>query len=742
MSFNYPCVHIRQDVESYAEQPEVAWHSDTVLDTPVLVSPEDNENLCKDSASGGGTSGAKLKWQNPAGADFAILQWANNPSFTGPTLRSKKITGSEEYDLSHPDELRDGEKIHWRVAAYNNSGGASKASESRTLTKECKDQKKGGGGNPGGGGDEVKCEQFGVKMKIDGPRWVMCCDRAMWHLQIAHTCLTATGQPAATLANVVWTIEQNPADPQNTIEQQNEKFCVVRTQCEKSQVFVLRATAFFTSAVGNFSCSTVQKVFVDCRTGLPKYKPWLWLDYGPGINTYIHNDYQSYSMSYHQFSGVDMVSVYGGDPGHPEDSEGDITEMYALGPVQWAEEVDKRAVAWGVTVQIGEEKTLPDRSGTIPDRAGGDPWSKECTINPGPNTAIKPQARVHMPLGCGLHVEKRRVAIDIEDVIGPEGERQGLIKLEDTEGGEGSPPCRIGVYTGCGLEIKDEMVSVYNYDLIGPGLDVYGDCGLQVYFGCGLEIPQPGGKLRVKNDDLAGPGLLPWDECGLQIYYGCGIKLGASGALEFDPEDAAGDGLVPGDNCELKVNVGCGLEISGDQVKVKPADLAGAGLKTGAGCAVDVDTGCGIKIEGDKVALDIDDITGCGLEACSHDSTGCQLQPCINECGGLARVDYCLEVDQETTQQASIFSIDPGSLSLTLSGCYLTFSLTAVEKIFKANCGNVLMGLPVDGASTLVGGTLDISECMPPQIININYYTCGDCEPINCYECLSAHGLI
>jgi len=707
MSFNYPCVYIRQDVESYAELPDVDWHSDTVLDTPVLTGPEDGANLCKDEASGGGTSGAKLEWEPPAGADFSILQWANNPSFTGPTLRSQKVAGGE-YDLSHPDELRDGEKIHWRVASYNNSGGASKVSESRTLKKECKGQKKGGGGNPGGGGgDAAKCEQFGVKMKIDGPRWVMCCDRAMWHLQIAHQCLTATGQPAATLANVVWSIEQNPDDPKNTIEQQNEKFCVVRTQCEKSQVFNLRVTAFFTSAVGNFSCSTVQKVFVDCRTGLPKYKPWLWLDYGPGMNTYLHNDYHGYSMTYHQFPNVDMVEIYGGNPGHPADSEGEATEMYALAPVQHAADVTKRAIAWGVTVQVGEEKTSPDRSGTIPDRAGGEPWDKECTINPGPNTAIKPQARVHIPLGCGLHVEKRVVAVDVKDVIGGEGERSGLIKLADTEAGSPGAACQIGVYVGCGLEIVDEMVRVYSYDLAGPGLSTYGDCGLTVYYGCGLKIETPGSPLMVDNEDLAGPGLLPWSDCGLQIYYGCGIKLDADGALAVDPEDLAGDGLGVGDDCELKVNTGCGLEIDGDDVKVKPSDLV-----------------------------------GCGLEACSYDSTGCQLQPCINPCGGLARVDYCLEVDQETTDSASIFSIDPGSLSLTLNGCYLTFSLSAVEKIFRMNCGNVLMGLPETGATTMVGGTLDISECMPAPIININYYTCDECPEFDCYGCLSAHGLV
>jgi hypothetical protein len=291
---------VEQKFSVAVSQPATPWKTDVVLDTPIHIAPADGDTVCPNQPGAG--SRIILEWGTVAGASFYVLQWCNNSSFQGPTFRSIKQAGTS-YEL--PLGLlgiRMDESIHWRVMAFNGTNGVSQKSDSWSVKYECEDQQASGqgdsksGGPPGVGGDRSKCSDFDIDMQIIGQKTVMCCDRGTWKLQLVYNCKDANSRDLITFKEVVWSIIQNPVDANNTIEAQDDKSVKILVDCNKSQVFTLKATAEFTDELEaeDFFCETIHKVFVDCDTGLPQYKPWLNIRAvypSPGVNFYTHPDY-------------------------------------------------------------------------------------------------------------------------------------------------------------------------------------------------------------------------------------------------------------------------------------------------------------------------------------------------------------------------------------------------------------------------------------------------------------------
>jgi len=582
--------YVTQILDVDAALPGTAWQSDVTLDKPELVGPEEGANICEEGTADGG-NGVNLEWKPVAGANHYLVQTAHNSSFTGASLKTHKVSGTTKKELLIGEDVRQGDNIHWRVMAYDGAGATSPKSDPRQFKYEC-EQKSGQGPKPGNM-DRLKCEQYGVKIVLKGPDQVMCCDRCMWHLQYAHACTDGDGNSLIELAAFNWRIEQNPADPKNTIEQATDKMVVIHTQCKKSQMFLLCIDLVFNDLVhgGQFTCTACKKVFVDCRTGLPQYKPWLYI-YGAGnLIHYLDPLYWSDSIA----PSPSMVRVPGteGPPIlYPLDMD-DSNESPGPSEMRFGvvedQEHEKHAIALGPVVGTGRRKIKRPKH--------------RCHIDAGAATGHQMEARVHIALGCGLKVD-------------------------------------------------NQTIEVANDELAGPGLTTHEECKLKVDVGCGLYIDYQDCKVKVDHDDLAGPGLEPWEECGLQVYPGCGLKIDGSDALAVDNTDLTGPGITTDGECGLTVNPGCGLKIDGDTVAVDNSDLAGTGLKTEGTCglAVELEEGCGIEIDGNTISVDNKDLAGPGLT--EWEDCGLQINLCY-PCSGLVLNDYCLEVDNEPDHEVA-----------------------------------------------------------------------------------------
>lgn len=254
-----PSYHVSQHLKTTPTQPATLFRNDSVLETPVLDSPGDGANLCKDVDSDdqpltftqGSLTGIVLKWNSvpnvtsPTG--FFVVQWGNNSSLSGPTTRGRKISApTTELELKFLDDIRMGEEIFWRVFAFNTTGGASAKSETRSLIFDCEDKD----GNLGSDGTESVCEFFDVEIEIDGPDTVKCGSKNLYGLNLKFNCITEDGTLINEL-NVVWDLFQT--GDLHTIVQQDRNLAVIEskdvsgktTEDLLSEKFTLRATVNF-----------------------------------------------------------------------------------------------------------------------------------------------------------------------------------------------------------------------------------------------------------------------------------------------------------------------------------------------------------------------------------------------------------------------------------------------------------------------------------------------------------------
>jgi hypothetical protein len=651
------------------------------------LAPPDGDNLCPSNADepdGPGDSLIDMTWRTVSGATFYIVQICNNSSFHGPTLRSVKrpaTGGSTQTFVPEADvDIRLSETVHWRVMAYNTTGGVSQKSDAWSYTYDCDDDP-GSGGNKGktskpsppsgsgpggvGGHNKPKCEKFNIKVNIDGPAQTMCSDAVMYHLQAAYACKDADGADLIGIFAVIWEVFPAPDSgppfffPCVSIRAQNKNLCVLDiTKCKSSQTFLLRCNVIFENKIDatKLNCVAEKRIFVDCETGKNEYKPWL-------LNNYINDPVGYYPNS--------IIYTH---PDYHDDTIAEIpNETLPLGKTKVVTPLGstegqglsekKKGIGVGPVIRFAIEDLGKADSGTTFEGKPGVPF-------PGRMAGEKKEARIHIPLGCGLSIDttvpagEKKIGIDLEELIGESGSRVGLEPNVDNEANE---TCLIEVAVGCGTAIYNEAVVVDEVDLAGRGLEsassnTAAECALDVKlgeclefdandaiafdknclvyatsyinYGCGLKLES--GKLVVNPVDLAGPGLEIYGDCGLKIDQGCGLIITGGTTLEVNNIDLVeGPGLsVYGDDCGIQVDIGCGLEFTAGQVAVDTATLAGPGIDDYVGCGFQVDPGCGLKLSDNTKAaslqVDNTELVGpgllpygdCGLEI----STGCGLE--------------------------------------------------------------------------------------------------------------------
>ena len=142
-----------QYITAYPGNPVTpALHNDIALEQPELTSPEDNVIICRRSGV------ITLTWGAVTNADFYVVQWAQNSSFTGATVNGVKVTApTVTKDLAVGSEVLYGKTYYWRVMAYNTTGGAGPKSEAREFKIECETADDTDGGD---GSDETSCENL------------------------------------------------------------------------------------------------------------------------------------------------------------------------------------------------------------------------------------------------------------------------------------------------------------------------------------------------------------------------------------------------------------------------------------------------------------------------------------------------------------------------------------------------------------------------------------------------------
>jgi hypothetical protein len=179
---------------------------------------------------------------------------------------------------------------------------------------------------------------------------------------------------------------------------------------------------------------------------------------------------------------------------------------------------------------------------------------------------------------------------------------------------------------------------------------------------------EPLGTLTVANAIAAGP-VIKTGDIDLPSHSPLALDCG-----EIQPSLGSPTGHV----LEARVHLafGCGLKVESHVIRVNNEHLAGnegsrKGLKTYGPCSLQVDTGCGLVIEDQKVAIDTSNLTP---------------------------TNY-------------FWSVDPDSVTFSLSSTYLTLSMGFQEKYFLKNDCGVLIGDVQDGSSIVKSFYIDIYSC-------------------------------
>lgn len=437
-------------------QPITAWMYDQILAVPEITGPEDGDKQCPPENAGrtkGDPSGITLEWNAVDGATHYIIQFALNGSFQGPTVKSYKIEETE-YELLLSTDVSKGDKLHWRVAAINGQGGTSEMSESRQLSYECEEDQGGDGpSSKGGGAEKAKCKDFNIKMRIDGPKIVMCCDKVTFKGQVAWDCKDQAGNELIRLDGALWEVKQPAVDPGNVILAQNLTSVQLKVNCRLSQLVTVKWTLTFTDLVrgGQFTCTTTHKYFVDCDNK-PRDKPWLinYLNYdGVGVVHYLHPDLRSGSLSTTPivptvagpltvtgYSGLGVMDPKGIQSGTPEQEDGGVPLGYI--DIVWS-------VAVGPTVRTGLE-LFPERPDETPDA-----YCAPKRISVGRPTGEIHESQVVLSFGCGLKFDNGNVKVNNAQLAGNIGLRRGLRTYGN---------CSLQVHYGCGLTIADEKIKI------------------------------------------------------------------------------------------------------------------------------------------------------------------------------------------------------------------------------------------------------------------------------------------
>ena len=488
-----PCYdyYIAQDLYSYGYINESIWDG-CQLDTPVLFFPPDNIQLCNGQSSGVVTFDLVLEWLPVAGAEFYVLEIAQNTDFIGPDVRAYVVYApTTTYTFSDSD-FRQGEQYVWRVSAVDGTttfGCHSLASEPRTFTKVCVLQFVGARDQDPDISDKNKCDLFNVTVQIQGQSKIDCCDCAQYFANVGYNCSTPFGGDLISVDSLAWNIRANPGqDPPvilGAVGSPDSVF-VCPPQDGDSQEAIIDLCVVFNDLVngGTFICCDHKNIEIQCEepTKSNSFGVVASVDVsqeglfngGPGIQLYfpVGNPASSANTDPNP-TGTDL----------PDFGAGSVAIL--SGPIVFSPTVTSTGNSGYVQVDVGAGVAShagwadPLLSSCDSDDNASDDDSDQATIPGAPK--YQAFARVALPVGCGLVLEDGELQVDIDTLIKAgdnitfesDGCYRTIHANVDTELLEGC-----GIYIGPGGTINFDSTVIG----AGDGIDIesVGECGLVI----------------------------------------------------------------------------------------------------------------------------------------------------------------------------------------------------------------------------------------------------------------------
>lgn len=250
--------------ELQAAYPDFVWRTDSVLQAPILIYPENERNFCFEVDNG--NTNICLNWQAVPGATTYLVQWSLNPEMNGPSVQERIVSGPDtSYCLYVPTDIRQGVSVYWRVQAADlANGGVSPKSEIRTVTYNCNEDQS-------TDGDSTKCDKYNVQAEVNGRSYIGCCEQATFWLEASYDGQDSRGVNKILLTWVDWNISGDSAgeiikQADRTDPNSNFKKIIIQSCSDETQIFEVQATLYFLEHTGEtFECKAEPfRVIADC----------------------------------------------------------------------------------------------------------------------------------------------------------------------------------------------------------------------------------------------------------------------------------------------------------------------------------------------------------------------------------------------------------------------------------------------------------------------------------------------
>ena len=258
--------HISQEIEVVVAQPGTTWRQDTTLPEPLLRFPLDESHFCPQILlMYGYSAGVTLYWTAVTGATFYVVQVGDNQSFSGPDVNGIKTTNTQ-LELDYLKDLRVGDQVFWRVAAYNTTGGFSVMSEVRSIKIACPNMKGIAYDAETGLYTSLEspqvCDNIGVDIQLLGPKTVRKTDSdRTFVLNVNYDCASLEGQ-AVTINSVIWEVRQSSSAPV-TVADDTDQYLKLDIDSDKEEWFELVAHVLFNAGATTFECTKHHKVLIE-----------------------------------------------------------------------------------------------------------------------------------------------------------------------------------------------------------------------------------------------------------------------------------------------------------------------------------------------------------------------------------------------------------------------------------------------------------------------------------------------
>jgi hypothetical protein len=256
---------IKQNICISGGYQGAAYRNDGILGTPVLLFPRDGANICLESTATY-SSQIVFSWTPVVGAAEYIVEWSNDPNFSGPSLRAV-ITSNTYYSLVNNTDIRLGEAVYWRVFARNGTGSLSEKTIPRKISFNCPDFS-----------SPDRADNFDVNLVIHGDDYLRCCEQKMWSSEVSYICEDQVGRPIASLVSLEWGVSTESGTGEPTIVESSNDTVIIEScgiDRDTSQIFEIQLTATFNDLVrgDTFEKTFSKKVFLDCHSTI-KDQPW------------------------------------------------------------------------------------------------------------------------------------------------------------------------------------------------------------------------------------------------------------------------------------------------------------------------------------------------------------------------------------------------------------------------------------------------------------------------------------